>query len=223
MTSRLKPVMVRGVWPLGTSRGWVRLRALSNCEPPPLLGPLPVTPGQRPYVRWQPGASLPRLPHLAMLHSGSMRCTRGSSMYSNCRLLSTRALSTLTETGTGPSPLDDGGETHTISFIDRLTGRQREGGEERPGQRGELSGLGGDFPRSEGVDGPEVLCSFLLYTTEQIPYWVYVYRSLFLLEIHLWLESGGNKLQKGIRECGAGAGLHRIWGIFSFLDFSRTG
>lgn len=47
-------------------------------------------------------------------------------MYSNCRLLSTRALSTLTETGTGPSPLDDGGETHTISFIDLLRGRQCE-------------------------------------------------------------------------------------------------
>lgn len=66
-------------------------------------------------------------------------------------------------------------------------------------------------------------CSFLLYTTGQIPYRVYVYRSLFLLESHLWLESGGNKLEKGIRECGAGAGLHGLWGIFSFLDFSRTG
>jgi hypothetical protein len=64
-------------------------------------------------------------PYLVMLHSGSMRWTRGSSMYSNCKLLSTWALSTLTETGTGPSPLDDGGETHTISFIDLLMGRYR--------------------------------------------------------------------------------------------------
>lgn len=43
-------------------------------------------------------------------------------MYSNCRLLSIRALSTLTETGTGPSPLEDGGETQKISFIDLLDG-----------------------------------------------------------------------------------------------------
>lgn len=65
------------------------------------------------------------LTHLVMLHSGSMRWTRGSSMYSNCRLLSIRALSTFTETGTGPRPLDDGGETHTISFIDLLMEKQK--------------------------------------------------------------------------------------------------
>lgn len=45
-------------------------------------------------------------------------------MYSNCRLLSIRALSTLTETGTGPSPLEDGGETQKISFMDLLMGKQ---------------------------------------------------------------------------------------------------
>lgn len=146
--------------------GWVKFRLPSNCEPPPPLGPLPSHTWLKGLCQ-VPGASLPPLPHLAMLHSGSMRCTRGSSMYSNCRLLSTWARSTLTETGTGPSPLDDGGETHTISFIDRLTGRQQDGGEERPGQRGELSGFFWDLPRSEGVGSPEVLCSFLLYTMKQ--------------------------------------------------------
>lgn len=46
-------------------------------------------------------------------------------MYSNCRLLSIRALSTLTETGTGPSPLEDGGETQKISFMDLLIGNRQ--------------------------------------------------------------------------------------------------
>lgn len=38
MTSRLKPVMVRGVWPLGRSRGWVRETTLCSCPHAPCPG-----------------------------------------------------------------------------------------------------------------------------------------------------------------------------------------
>ncbi|TNN39182.1 hypothetical protein EYF80_050655 [Liparis tanakae] len=48
--------------------------------------------------------------HLAMLHSGSMRCTVGSSMYSKVRLSLIRARSTLTLISTWPTPDREGAE-----------------------------------------------------------------------------------------------------------------
>lgn len=71
---------------------------------------------------------LPELCYLAMLHSGSMCCTFGSSMYSNSKVCSSWARSTLTETWTGPRPWADGADMHTISFVDRLR-RRGAGGE----------------------------------------------------------------------------------------------
>lgn len=50
-----------------------------------------------------------------MLHRGSMRWTVGSSMYSKARLPGTLAQSTVRLTCTGPAPVTDGGEKHTIS------------------------------------------------------------------------------------------------------------
>lgn len=44
-----------------------------------------------------------------------MRWTVGSSMYSKARLPGTLARSTLRLTCTGPAPVTDGGEKHTIS------------------------------------------------------------------------------------------------------------
>lgn len=55
--------------------------------------------------------------YLVMLHRGSMRCTVGSSMYSKVRLPGTLARSTLKLTCTGPAPVTDGAEKHTISDL----------------------------------------------------------------------------------------------------------
>lgn len=44
-----------------------------------------------------------------------MRWTVGSSMYSKARLPGTLAQSTVRLTCTGPAPVTDGGEKHTIS------------------------------------------------------------------------------------------------------------
>lgn len=158
------------------------------------------------------GCLLQPPPHLAMLHSGSMRCTRGSSMYSNCRLLSTRARSTLTETGTGPSPLEDGGETHTISFIDRLPGGQQEGCEEGHGEQGALAGLKRGFPQASK-------CPLSRYTVyyRTWPSSVDISAS-FCLRSNSGL--GRSELEKGIR-CGAAAGLPGLWEDSSSPDFSR--
>lgn len=82
-------------------------------------------------------------------------------MYSNCRLLSTRARSTLTETGTGPSPLDDGGETHTISFIDRLQGDRRRVVSKGMGKRCSLWPEKGFSPVG-GYGSGMLFCPFIL-------------------------------------------------------------
>lgn len=158
------------------------------------------------------GCLLQPLPHLAMLHSGSMRCTRGSSMYSNCRLLSTWARSTLTETGTGPSPLDDGGETHTISFIDRLPGGQQEGCEEGHGQQGAPSGLKRGFLQASKCP---LSCNTVYYGTR--PSSVDISASFYLRSNS---GLGRSELEKGIKR-GAAAGLPGLWEDSTFLDFSR--
>lgn len=66
--------------------------------------------------------------YLVMLHWGSMCWTVGSSMYSKARLPGTLARSTLKLTCTGPAPVTDGAEKHTISDMVLLTGNNtREG------------------------------------------------------------------------------------------------
>ena len=65
--------------------------------------------------------------YLVMLQRGSMRCTVGSSMYSKDRLPGTLARSTLRPTCTGPAPITDGAEKHTISDVDRLAEVTTEG------------------------------------------------------------------------------------------------
>lgn len=198
--------MVRGVWPLGRSRG--RLGKSSNCCHLDLGDPLMSHAGAEGMV--PRGVFLHPLPHLAMLHSGSMRCTRGSSMYSNCRLLSTRARSTLTETGTGPRPLEDGGETHTISFIDRLMGRQQEGCENRHGKRGVFC-LERGFPVSEGVTRT---CPWSEYT---VYYGTRPYRCLSvpsLPETQLWFNQEGANWRRGLTN------VRRGLGFTSFTLFS---
>ena len=65
--------------------------------------------------------------YLVMLHRGSMRWTVGSSMYSKARLPGTLARSTLRLTCTGPAPVTDGAEKHTISDTVLLVGATGRG------------------------------------------------------------------------------------------------
>lgn len=64
--------------------------------------------------------------YLVILHSGSMRWTVGSSIYSKAKLPGTWARSTLSLTCTAPAPVTDGAEKHTISDMVLLMGGPRQ-------------------------------------------------------------------------------------------------
>lgn len=64
--------------------------------------------------------------YLAMLQRGSMRWTVGSSMYSKARFPGALAQSTLRLTCTGPAPVTEGAEKHTISDMLLLVGVPEE-------------------------------------------------------------------------------------------------
>lgn len=134
-------------------------------------------------------------------------------MYSNCRLLSTRARSTLTETGTGPSPLDDGGETHTISFMDRLQADRRR---VRSRGKGAASGPRRHFPQLK--DG--FFCPVLLQARER-PLAVCISVSFYLSSNSGWVGEAAN-WRRGLEKVGQGHGSLGFGRMPVFLDFSKT-